>query len=50
MDWSYSEGTLSVEGNKFDLIVTLYDYENGVRIGRHHVSFEGDYELYDDSI
>ena len=50
MDWSYSEGTLTVEGNKFDLIVTLYDYENGVRIGRHHVSFEGDYELYDDSI
>ncbi len=48
--WNYSEGTLTVEGNKFELLVTLYDYENGVRIGRHHVTFEGDYELYDDTI
>ena len=47
--WNYSDGTLTVEGNKFELLVTLYDFENGVRIGRHFVTYEGDYDLYDDS-
>lgn len=47
--WNYSDGKLIVDGNKFELLVTLYDFENGVRIGRHYVTFEGDYSLYNDS-
>ena len=47
--WNFSDGKLIVEGNKFELLVTLYDFENGVRIGRHYVTFEGDYSLYNDS-
>ncbi len=49
-EWNYSTGSLVVEGNKMELTVTLYDYENSIELDRHFVTFEGEYELYDDSI
>lgn len=47
--WNFEEGaTLVVEGNRFEFVATLYDYENGIRGTRYFVTYEGDYTLFAD--
>lgn len=47
--WIFSNATLVVEGNRFELTANLVDDDYN-QIGLHFVTFEGDYQLIDDSL